>query len=168
MGMDVVGRSNPDAYFRNNVWWWRPLWDYCVEIAPELCGDVEGHTNDGDGLDEDGAVQLSAVLCNEIASGRTARYMRSYNKMLASLPRHDCGHCQGTGIREDRVGVDMGMPTKELDEHAAVITGRTHGWCNACNGEGKADEVATWYAFSVENVQNFADFLDDCGGFHIY
>ena len=21
--------SNPGVYFRNNCWWWRPLWQYC-------------------------------------------------------------------------------------------------------------------------------------------
>ena len=38
MGMDVYG-LNPDKYFRNNVWWWRPLWDYvcntCYDILSE-------------------------------------------------------------------------------------------------------------------------------------
>ena len=23
--------ENPGQYFRNNVWWWRPLWDYVCE-----------------------------------------------------------------------------------------------------------------------------------------
>lgn len=168
MGMDVVGRNNPDAYFRNNVWYWRPLWNYCVEVAPELCEDVEGGTNDGDGLDEDGALQLSAILYNELEAGRTAQYMYDYNAAIASLPRHKCDLCDGTGIRTDEVGLSSGMPDKQLDEHIAVITGRTHGWCNACSGEGKTDDIKAWYSFTVENVRNFADFLADCGGFHIY
>ena len=168
MGMDVVGRNNPDAYFRNNVWWWRPLWDYCVELAPELCEEVSGHYNDGDGLDEDGALQLSAILYMEIESGRTLRYEKAYNKRISELPRHDCNLCEGTGIRTDAVGVDMGMPTRELEPHVAAIVGRTHGWCNACGGEGLADDWQTSYPFSVENVSEFADFLADCGGFSIY
>ena len=31
---------NPGIYFRNNVWWWRPLWNYCYNIAPDLVGDI--------------------------------------------------------------------------------------------------------------------------------
>lgn len=168
MGMDVVGRNNPDAYFRNNVWWWRPLWNYCTEIAPELCGEVNGSYNDGDGLDEDGALQLSAILYMEIESGRTLRYEKSYNKRVSELPRHDCNLCEGTGIRTDYVGVDMGMPTRKLEEHVAAIVGRTHGWCNSCGGEGLVDDWETSYPFSLENVREFADFLADCGGFSIY
>ena len=29
--------ENCGVYFRNNVWWWRPLWDYVWE----LCGDCD-------------------------------------------------------------------------------------------------------------------------------
>jgi hypothetical protein len=35
MGMDVYGESG--NYFRNNVWWWRPLANYCQAIAPHIC-----------------------------------------------------------------------------------------------------------------------------------
>ncbi len=28
--------KNVGAYFRNNVWWWRPLWNYVTE----LCDDI--------------------------------------------------------------------------------------------------------------------------------
>jgi hypothetical protein len=40
MGMDVYGKdavSEKGEYFRNNVWYWRPLWNYCIEVAPDLC-----------------------------------------------------------------------------------------------------------------------------------
>ena len=39
MGMDVYGKKpkgEKGDYFRNNVWWWRPLWQYCASSAPEL------------------------------------------------------------------------------------------------------------------------------------
>lgn len=168
MGMDVIGRNNPDAYFRNNVWWWRPLWDYCLDVAPELCEGVNGDYNDGDGLDEDGALQLSAVLYMEIDAGRTAQYKNDYYARLAKLPRHECTLCEGTGIRTDAVGKDMGMPERELEPAIQVLTGRTHGWCNACGGEGKTSDIRVSYGFSVENVRDFADFLADCGGFQIF
>jgi len=55
MGMDVMGMnatSEKGEYFRNNVWWWRPLWDYCLNEHGDIAGQVEhGHSNDGDGLD---------------------------------------------------------------------------------------------------------------------
>ena len=171
MGMDVYGKnpvSETGEYFRNNVWWWRPLWEYCVDVAPELTSDVSGHYNDGDGLDADGAQELARILLEELESGNTAKFEEAYRMEMASLPRHDCKYCGATGIRTDDIGVEMGMPDKELEEHVAIAVGRTHGWCNGCGGEGKVDDHRASYPFSAENVRAFAEFLEQSGGFSIY
>ena len=171
MGMDVYGKNpttDKGSYFRNNVWWWHPLWNYCENRHPDLCDKVEcGHTNDGDGLDADDARELGERLLADIALGVTEDYEREYREYLASLDRKDCSYCDGTGIRTDEVGVANGMPTQELETEMAILVGRTHGSCNACRGEGKQEDWATNYPFSVENVREFAEFLLDCGGFEI-
>lgn len=171
MGMDVYGRgatSEKGEYFRNSVWGWRPLWDYCVELAPELCLDVDGGSNVGDGMDAEGAEDLAAILYNELASGRTAEYEKKYKAEIASLPRSVCDYCAGTGIRSDEVGQNMAMPTAVLSPAIQIITGRTHGWCNGCSGEGQVDHFASSYPFDEANVREFAEFLSDCGGFNIW
>lgn len=170
MGMDVYGnrpKSDSGEYFRNNVWWWHPLWDYCLTIAPNLCEGVLGHSNDGDGLDEDGALELARLLFESVESGVADRYEQAYRSHQASLPRHKCDYCGGTGIRTDKVGQEMGMPTRELEADIALLLGRTHGWCNACSGEGTVEDFATNYPFTVENVVEFATFVRDSGGFRI-
>lgn len=168
MGMDVVGRRNPDAYFRNNVWWWRPLWIYCCSVAPHICDKVNGHMNDGDGLDEEEAQALADMLEMELLSGATTEYEIEYNFELSKLPRHKCDYCGATGIRRDAVGVEQGMPTRPLDEETQVLLGRTHGWCNACHGEGEVDDMGMHYPFTTENVREFMEFLRESGGFSIY
>lgn len=171
MGMDVFGQ-NPTTesgeYFRNNAWHWSPLWNYCVELAPELCGDVEGGTNDGDGLDAKGADDLAVILFNELASGRTEQYEKAFNEERAAIPQVVCRQCAGTGIRTDEVGQSQGMPERPLKEEEAILLGRTNGWCNGCNGEGKSDSMRAWYSFDAKNVSRFAEFLSDCGGFAIH
>lgn len=170
MGMDVYGKnpsSEKGTYFRNNIWCWRPLWDYCVEVAPELCSDLSGHTNDGDGLDEDGANMLAHILSDELWTGNTLAYQQKHADYVASLPRQDCTNCGATGIRTDSVGVNMGQPDRELDIEIQILTGRTHGWCNGCNGVGTQEHWEGSYPFSIENVANFADFLSYSGGFSI-
>lgn len=170
MGMDVYGQ-NPSTekgeYFRNNVWWWRPLWDYCESVAPHLCEDISGHTNDGDGLDEISAQELATILLAELANGNTLVYQQKYNEYRASLPREECDLCGSTGIRTDGIGVEMGQPTKELPVEVQILTGRTHGWCNGCNGVGTRESWLASYPFSVDNVAEFAEFLSGCGGFAI-
>lgn len=171
MGMDVFGtspRSEAGSYFRNNVWWWHPLWDYCLNIHGDIANKVEhGHSNDGDGLDANDAHTLGERLLADIENGITAEYETRYRERLASLPMNDCKWCNSTGIRTDEVGVKNGMPERELEEAVAIMLGRTHGYCNACNGVGREPAWETNYPFSVENVREFAEFLLDCGGFKI-
>jgi hypothetical protein len=172
MGMDVYGIAPTDdagEYFRNNVWWWHPLWDYCLNLHGDICDKVErGHENSGDGLDASDAEALSQRLLDDIKNGVTAEYERSYREHIASLPSHECKWCNGTGIRSDEIGVQVGMPTRQLDEDLSVVLGRTHGWCNACSGEGKIMAWEANYQFAVSNVEEFANFLLECGGFQIY
>ena len=171
MGMDVVGQNPSNetgAAFRNNVWWWHPLWSYCEHVLPEICSNILGHSNDGDGLDRDQAVQLAAVLRQRLADGDCARYEVERNTYIAELPRVTCDLCSGTGVRTDDVGLEMGMPSRVLDEAARVILGRDAGWCNGCQGEGTSEPFEASYQFDCENVARFAAFLEQCGGFAIY
>jgi hypothetical protein len=82
MGMDVYGNDplNADGeYFRNNVWWWGPLWEYCHDVAPELASKVTyGFSNDGDGLDGEDSIALAAALVEALASGHTLKYEENF------------------------------------------------------------------------------------------
>lgn len=59
MGMDVVGRRNKDAYFRANVWSWRPI---CMII-----GLATGTTVPASWGFNDGAGLTTQKQCNELA-----------------------------------------------------------------------------------------------------
>ena len=173
MGMDVYGKepaTEEGEYFRNNVWYWRPLWGYCCGVAEDIIDEElanGGHFNDAQGLDAEGAVKLGERLLQEVESGNTAEWKKNYDAELASLPMVPCKYCDETGIRTDAVGVSGGMPTKALSEDMAIILGRTHGTCNGCNGAGESLSFETHYPFEVENVIEFANFCKASGGFQI-
>jgi hypothetical protein len=159
MGMDVYGnapKSEKGEYFRNNIWWWRPLWDYCEEVYPK-CQEVDGHTNNGDGLGEYDAELLSSLLIAHIKRGKTKEYEMARQAYLNSLPDEVCDFCQGVGI----VQVKEGWP----DYVEGEITFRDP--CNACQGSKVKKPWQTHYGFSEENVSEFAEFLKDSGGFSI-
>jgi len=154
MGMDVYGKaptSEKGEYFRNNIWWWHPLWRYCEQVAPDLIpADNLGHFNDGWGLNRRKSLQLAEQLEAAIAAGETARHEQDYRQRLASLPPVKCETCGGTGHRAEPPQTGPGpLP------------------CNGCDGKGEVPNFRTHYPFSVENVREFADFLRDCGGFQI-
>lgn len=155
MGMDVIGRkpsSKEAEYFRNNVWWWRPLWDYCLQTVPDPTEKVgsAGHYNDGAGLNEEDSLRLAKALRAEIDFGRTKKYEEEYNQMLKDLPDEVCSTCGGTGFRK--------VPPE---------TGAGAHSCNVCNKKGRKRPWSTWYSFSEENVKEFVKFLEECGGFKI-
>lgn len=148
MGMDVYGKkpkSKDGEYFRNNVWWWRPLWDYCCKIHP-ACEIVSGHYNDGDGFSNSGALKLADSLDGALESGAVADYAKSFEEQRAAIPDEECDICHGTGTRKDMV-VDKG--------------------CNKCLGKGKVRPYVALYPFSEENVREFAKFVPESGGCEI-
>ena len=73
---------NKGVYFRNNCWWWRPLWDFCYNVArnseyPSLITQetyFSGHHNDGAGLNDEDAKLLGAFLLKAIEDGNADDY----------------------------------------------------------------------------------------------
>ena len=171
MGMDVYGKkpkSDVGEYFRRNVWGWHPLWDYVENNHPEIAELVEyAHSNDGSGLGARDSNKLAKLLVADLDSGKVAEYVAERNLMLSELPFEVCNLCEGTGIRTDAIAVESGMPTKELAEDIAIIVGRTQGYCNGCNGIGKKEPFQTWYSLYEVDVEQFARFLAQSGGFEI-
>lgn len=172
MGMDVYGRkpaSEAGKYFRANVWYWHPLWDYCVRVAPELFSDKvakAGHFNDGAGLSAEKSKRLADVLQARLDSGECKAWEAEYKAWQDSLPWLDCTYCESTGIRRDAVGLKNKMDQRVVDEEGHPRYGQV-GWCNACSGLGKTPQASTRYPFSADLAQEFVVFLRDCGGFQI-
>lgn len=159
MGMDVLGKSassETGKYFRNNCWWWRPLANYACHVAPDITAKCQyWHSNDGDGLSAKQSKALADRLQAEIDSGRCAEYAMRYQSKADSTPDETCDICHGTGRRSD------------WESFGPEWLAATNG-CNACHGKGTRRPSSTWYYFSIENVQEFVDFLRECGGFQIY
>jgi hypothetical protein len=155
--MDVYGKTpsqEEGKYFRNNVWWWRPLWDYCLENVPVAQKVTYGHSNDGDGLDAEDSVIMADALDELIKSGHTAQWKKERDAEIEALPLVECEQCHGKGYRSDPIVKTM----PELGEP---------GGCNGCSGHGKKLPWDAHYPFEVENVQEFANFCRHSGGFEI-
>ena len=89
---DEYENANKGIYFRNNCWWWRPLWNYCYSIADDLISEElyeSGHHNDGSGLDDYNAQRLGQRLLEEIEKGNTKAYQTNYQQMIEELDDKD-------------------------------------------------------------------------------
>jgi hypothetical protein len=137
--------ANKGVYFRNNVWYWRPLWDYVCEVCEDVMSqeDIEaGWSNSGTEISASTIDRMTDKLMVEIALGNHFKYEEKYAKDLEESEEEECTVCKGTGERDCNV-------------------------CNACNGKGMRKNFATNYPFSGGNVEEFVEFLMESGGIQI-
>ena len=84
--------ENSGVYFRNNVWWWRPLWNFvsstCESILTEK--DIEsGSYNDGHRISKTKADRIARRLFKMIRNGDVKAYESAYKEHLDSLNKDD-------------------------------------------------------------------------------
>ena len=116
---DKFQKANPGIYFRNNVWWWRPLWSYVCEQFPDILGERHeeaGSYNDGHAISASKAIKIGIGLTAKLESGEVEEYAKSFEQ-----------------------------EREKLDD----------------------DNWDKSYPFNVENVEAFAKFCLESGGFEI-
>ena len=141
--------ANPGIYFRNNVWWWRPLWQFVCERFDDVLTEQDmerGNYNDGHEITADKAMQIGIDLTVMLEEGRIKAYADRHKAELDALEQVECDLCDGTGKRTDM---------------------KVENGCNGCSGTGKKDDWAKSYPFDIENVREFAEFCLQSGGFTI-
>ena len=84
--------ANEGAYFRNNVWFWSPLWNFvtgcCDDILTEK--DVEqGYFNDGHKISKTKAKRIASRLRTYFKNGSVASYETWYSKQISQLKEDD-------------------------------------------------------------------------------
>lgn len=151
MGFDISGikpKTEVGIYFRNNLWWWHPLWQYvchyCVDIlTPEQAGG--GHWNDGVEIQAWQVELIAERLQSLLASGEPRELEKRWKEAYALVPNVECPVCKGIGLTEEE-----------------LIT------CRCCNGKGIIKAEHDLSPFAESNVKEFADFCKDSGGFRIW
>tara|TARA_Y100001938_G_scaffold115703_1_gene159309 strand:+ start:1100 stop:1600 length:501 start_codon:yes stop_codon:yes gene_type:complete len=122
--MDRYHNDNPGVYFRNNVWWWRPLWDFVCLQCDEFMTDEQkmgGSYNDGKLIDQETAAKIGTKLEILLADGTVDRWEEHIKKR-----------------------------NKELEK-----------------SDDKEKRFMASYPFARDNVENFAKFCLESGGFEI-
>lgn len=79
--LDLFERDNPGYYFRNNVWWWRPLWDYVCDVCESVMSDTDaerGEYNEGYEYDAELTAKMVALLDADIAQNGHHLYEKKH------------------------------------------------------------------------------------------
>ena len=144
---DKYQEANPGVYFRNNVWWWRPLWQFVCERFDDILTEQDmerGCYNDGHEITVDKAMKIGIDLTCMLEDGTIQAYNDQYEAEMKALPQVDCFVCDNN---------NRGHKKKKE--------------CKGCNQTGLRDDWAKSYPFDVENIREFATFCLESGGFTI-
>ena len=120
MGFDLSGcnaKNEKGDYFRNNVWWWRPLWNYVCINCDKTLNEKEkeaGGWNNGSKIPAFKAEKIATKLKETIDSGKAKTYEKEYKKHLKELALVDCMHCSGSGkIKKKKCKICNGKGLRE-------------------------------------------------------
>ena len=160
---DKWEKENPGHYFRNNVWWWRPLADFVLWLADKELGDKdrEGwHNNGGHKVDEKTAKIIAELLEASIDEGIAQRMedenIRKMNKAKLHNLEVQKKHDELKMIVKEKTGKDNLAPADYPEPFNSQ-------W----NDIQKLTNYEAHYPFSVHNVKDFANFCRESGGFEI-
>jgi hypothetical protein len=64
--------------------------------------------------------------------------------------------------------MEKGMTDLVLDPRLAQQLRRARGWCNGCFGWGKKKSSDSAYYLELTDLQEFAEFLRNCGGAKLF
>lgn len=148
------------TYFRNNVWWWRPLAEYVIEHSKVINQDkitLEGWTcNSGFEVDDELATQIANQLDALIKSNHTKKYQSTY---MLRFKQAEIGNAK---IQKEIDKLDKLPRNKDLAPADYNKKDRAE-WDRLYYTQ---DRQAN-YPFSEKNVKEFSIFCRASGGFSI-
>lgn len=139
MGMDVYGINNKNAYFRANIWSWRPIHSIITEVAsdfipPEVLRSMSA--NVGGGL-------KSGADCKKLAS-RIQLWME-HNANGLEFPA-------GSNSSDNEVIAALESLIKAMGQDVKV-------------DKASLNPV---YSVDDSHLKEFVEFLNTCGGFEVW
>ena len=154
--------KNPGVYFRNNVWWWRPLANLIIENCDWLTQEQKERLHDNSGFEfsQDEALTIADTLQKKVDDG-TAQAREEENKKERKVAEE---WNAGLQKQQDALGEEAKKETGNKNivprDYPAHIYKR---WDDL----QKQQDWKSSYPFKEANVKEFICFLRECGGFQV-
>ena len=85
-------RADSGGYFRNNVWWWRPLWEFVCDQCDDILTEKDmarGHSNEGHRISKKKAEVIAERLFSLLDNGQVDEFEKRYKEHINSLNDKD-------------------------------------------------------------------------------
>ena len=160
--VDEFQLNVPGDYFRNNVWHWRPLWNFvcaaCDDILTQKDVDM-GSSNDGHRITKTKSKAIAARLRKVDKNGTLKEYDAEMNAYQTKAKEHNDKIQKKLDKLNSQVTRETGQelvpndyPQPYADDYEELRNQRNWG---------------ASYPFDIENVRDFAVFCEESGGFEI-
>jgi hypothetical protein len=168
------------AYFRNSVWYWRPLWNLVCAICDDVLTEKDrksGEYNDGHTISAEKSWEMHKRLKDGVKSGELESVIEHHETLSKTMEDEPCDICKGTGTRKGWEGwrsenqwLKYHESLNNTDTEPKVSYKHAHDCkgCNACKGKGSCRPFLTHYKLTLKNVEEFMEFCKDSGGFRIW
>ena len=83
--LEAYEKAVPGHYFRNNVWWWRPLWQCIGSACDDILSEDDitgGYYNDGYKISKEQAVGIAERMKSLIDNDTIKDYKLEYDKSM--------------------------------------------------------------------------------------
>jgi len=154
--------DNVGIYFRNNVWWWRPLADLVIKLCKLLDEKQKEHLHDNGGYKYDEATAhyiadtLEAFVKSPVAKRSEIEHKKAMKKAEAHNKKVqvklDALRVKAIARTKNKNIVPRDYPKDLNDKWESIYRERDH---------------TDSYPFALKNVQAFIKFLRECGGFSV-
>ena len=154
--------ENPGVYFRNNVWWWRPLWMYVCSSCQDILTEkdmTKGTYNDGHKISKTKSKKIAARLRKLIKDLDVKIYAAHYEEKR-----------QETVDYNKKIEVLIDVLKERVKEQHGDIVPRDYPEPHKTDWDN-LQAKKKWegnYPFDEKNVKEFAEFCEQSGGFTIF
>lgn len=154
---NIFEQENPGHYFRNNVWWWRPLAYLIEDKCKDFLTEAQRkslHYNDGKEYSDKVAVKIANRLQEVLDSGELEELKKRHDAEMQKAKEHnDILESKIKVIQDAHKGIaPKDFPKEEYTNWKALQEQKN--WASS-------------YPFEIDNVKEFILFARCSGGFSI-
>lgn len=155
--------ENVGYYFRNNVWWWRPLANLITVLNEDWLTDEQKERlqdNSGFEFSELEAIKIKLSLENVINNGWLKKAEEQWKKEAKQAElwnaqiKEQMEKLKKQAIKET---AKANIIPRDYPPHLKLKWDKL--W--------KSEDKTSSYPVSLKNVKNFVAFLNECGGFKV-